>query len=282
MSLLTPSRPAPVRAALVPAPWLAVQRALIARGLRDNRRAPLTWGLGLGSMSALMTAVWPSIEGSVDKLMKSYPEGLKRAFGIRELNSVEKYVDAEMLSLIAPLALAFFAVRCAVRATVGAEERGHLDTLLSLPVSRRSLVVSSWVVTAVMTAVVLAVIWASTWVVGTLIGTGISATVLGRGVLNVWPLAMAFAGLAVLAAGIWHRQGPVTGVAIGALIGMYVIDLVGKIATELDPLRVISAFRYYGSAVQEGLDWSHVIGLTLAGIVLTVAGALLLERRDIL
>ena len=47
-----------------------------------------------------------------------YPEGLKQAFNIEELNSVEAYLDAEMLSLIIPLAVAFLAVRVALHLLV--------------------------------------------------------------------------------------------------------------------------------------------------------------------
>ena len=65
----------------------------------------------------------------MDELMKSYPAGLKEAFNIASLDSVEAYVDAEMLSLIVPLAIAFLAVRCAAaRDRRRAEERGYLDT----------------------------------------------------------------------------------------------------------------------------------------------------------
>jgi ABC-2 type transport system permease protein len=58
------------------------RRALIRRGLRDQAHAPLTWGGGLGAMSALVAALWPSIEGSMGDLMRDYPETLKQAFGI--------------------------------------------------------------------------------------------------------------------------------------------------------------------------------------------------------
>jgi ABC-2 type transport system permease protein len=136
--------------------------ALVAWGLREQRRAPLTLGGPLGAMSALMAAIWPSIEEATQTFVRSYPSGLKEAFGIQRLDSVEAYVDAEMLSLIVPLALAIFAVRCATRATVGAEDRGELDTLLSVPVSRRALVVGSLVATALVLALILAVIWALT------------------------------------------------------------------------------------------------------------------------
>ena len=256
-------------------------RALVGRGLRDQARAPLTWGGALGLMGALIAAIWPSIEDSIGELVRRYPEGLKQAFGISELDSVEAYVGAEMLSLIVPLAVAFFAVRCVVRSTAAAEEHGFLDTLLSLPISRRALMASTLLVTAVVTLGVLAMFWGLTWVAGTIAGTGISASKLAAGAFDVWPLSMAFAGLAALVVGFTRRSALVTEVACGTLIAMYVVDLVGKLSDTLEPVRAVSAFRYYGSAIQDGLDVSHVAGLTLAAVVLGVAGALLFERRDV-
>jgi ABC-2 type transport system permease protein len=47
-------------------------------------------------------------------------------------------------------------------------------------------------------------------------------------------------------------------------------------------LRYASAFRYYGSAIQDGIDPLAFAGLTLAGVALTAAGAVLLRRRDVL
>ncbi|MEI7559949.1 MAG: hypothetical protein WCJ63_05085 [Actinomycetes bacterium] len=82
--------------------------------------------------------------------------------------------------------------------------------------------------------------------------------------------------------GFAHRSGTVVGVASGTLVAMYVIDLVGKISPDLKPFRVVSAFRYYGSAIQNGLDWAHVAILTVTAIVLTIAGTEMFQRRDIL
>jgi len=282
MSTQVPREAAPAIVPRTP-PSSAHSLAVVVRnGLRLHRRDPLTWGGSLGVSCALIAAIWPSIEDSIGKAIRNYPSGLKEAFGIRELDSVEKYVDVEMLSLVVPLVLAFFAVRCVTRAIVGAEERGHLDALLSLPLRRRVLVAGSFIVTGLMLAAILAVIWALTWIAGTVAGTRISAGTLGVGIVNVWPIAMAFAGLAVLAAGVLHRQGTVVAVASGTLIAMYVIDLLGKISPDIKPVRFVSAFRYYGSAIQDGFDVSHALLLTGTGLAMAVAGALLFERRDVL
>jgi ABC-2 type transport system permease protein len=138
------------------------------------------------------------------------------------------------------------------------------------------------VVAAVVVAVVLAVTTLLTWVVAVLVGTDASLVVLGRGAANVWPLSMFFGGLAALAAGFLHRSAPVTAIATGTLVGMYVIDLVGKLADEVEPLRYVSAFRYYGSAIQDGIDPVAFGAVTLAGIALAIAGAEVFRRRDVL
>lgn len=261
---------------------LASLIAMTRHDLRVNRLAPLTWGGSLGASCALVAAIWPSISDSISKAMQSYPENVKQAFGISTLDTVEKYVDAEMLSLIAPLALAFFAVRCVTRAVVGAEEQGHLDSLLALPLSRRVLAASSFISTGIVLAAILAVIWGMTWAAGTVAGTRISASVMAVGFANLWPLSMAFAGLALVAAGVLHRRAAVTAIATGTLIAMYIVDLLGKVSPDLRPLRSYSAFRWYGSAVQNGFDPRHALALSVAAVLLAAAGIELFRRRDVL
>ncbi len=264
-----------------PPAWVSL-RALLRRGLRDNRRAPLTWGGSLGAFSTLIIFTWPSIEGSVGQLVESYPEGLKQAFGIEALDSVEAYFDAEMLSLIVPLAIAFLAVRTIARGISGAEETAWLDTLLTTPLSRSALIAGTFLLTGVLIALVLVLTTAIALLAGLVSGTDPSAAVIGRGMANVWPLAMFFAGLAALATGRLHSAGTVTAVASGALVAMYLLDVVGKISSDLEPLRWISAFRYYGDAIRDGIDPLAFIGLTVAGAVLAALGAVLLQRRDLI
>ena len=118
----------------------------------------LTWG-GLA-------AIYPSIQTTVQQVAAKYPAGLKEAFDVQTLNTVEGYVQAEMFSLIVPLAMGYFAIRAVSGATVGAEERGYLDTILALPVSRTVLIAGSYVVAAVICAAIMALTGAMTFIVG--------------------------------------------------------------------------------------------------------------------
>jgi hypothetical protein len=55
--------------------------ALAATHFRDRRRAVLAWGLPLGLMSAFIVAIFPSVEESLTKAIRGYPQGLKEASG---------------------------------------------------------------------------------------------------------------------------------------------------------------------------------------------------------
>ena len=272
----------PSRTALRPPPPGRVLLALVRRGLRDRRRAPLTWGGSLGALCALEVAIWPSIEDSIGKAVEGYPKALKEAFGIAELNSVQSYLDVEMFSLLLPLAVAFLAVRCVAAMLSAAEEQHHLDTLLSAPVPRRLLTAAALAVTALTVAAVLVVVAAVTLLASVAAGAGLPAGALLAALVAVWALAMLFAGVAALAAGLLHRSVLVTAIAMGTAVAMYVLDLVGKLADGADPVSYASAFHYYGAPLRDGADVLGCAGMLAAGLACAAAGALLFERRDVL
>jgi ABC-2 type transport system permease protein len=247
----------------------------------DRRRSVLAWGLPLGLMSAFIVAIFPSVEDSISKAVEGYPQGLKEAFGIGQLSNVEQYLQAEMLSLIVPLAMGYLAVRAIASGLTGAAESGRLDVLLSAPVSRRRLVAAGFLATAVELAVVLLVTGLLTGLGSVLSGAGLDAGAAAAGFANVWPLALLFAGCGAIAAGFSLRTSVVTGSVAGLLVAMYVIDLVGRLDPDLSGLRYVSVFKYYGNAIEDGIEPLAFVGVTVVACLLAALGAWLFERRDL-
>jgi len=256
-------------------------RALIAAQLRERRRSLLTWGATLGFYSGLIVGIYPSIEGVLQKVIHGYPEALRQAFGASELSTVEQYLHVEMLSLIVPLAVGYLAARSMASALSGAAESGRLDVLLSAPVSRRTLVGAGFLATGVELASVLAIAMLLAEVGSLLSGAGLSFGSTAAGYFNIWPLAMLAASLAILVT-VWSlRTSIVTGVVASVLVGMYVIDLVGRLDKSLDAIRYVSVFRYYGKAIENGIDPLSFVGVTAVAVAIATAGAFLFERRDL-
>lgn len=255
--------------------------ALVAAQLHERRRSLLSWGLPIGLMSAFIVAIYPSVEDAVSEAIASYPEALKQAFGIADLSNVEQYLNAEMLSLIVPLAVGYLAVRSVASALSGATESGRLDVLLSAPLSRRRLVAAAFSATAIELAAVLVAGLLLTLLGSLLAGAHLSFGLALAGFANVWPLALLFAALGIVVTGASLHTPIVTGSVAGVLVAMYVIDLIGRLDTGLDWVRYGSVFRYYGRAVEDGIDPLAFAGITAAAVALAALGALLFERRDL-
>jgi beta-exotoxin I transport system permease protein len=96
-----------------------------------------------------------------------------------------------------------------------------------------------------------------------------------------WRPALLFAGLVAIVAGFSLRTSVVTGSVAGLLVAMYVIDLIGRLDTGLADLRYVSVFKYYGNAIEDGIEPIAFIGVTLAACALAAVGAWLFERRDL-
>jgi ABC-2 type transport system permease protein len=255
--------------------------ALIATHLSDRRRSILAWGLPLGLMSAFIVAIFPSVEDALSTVIQDYPSGIREAFGISELSNVEQYLHAEMLSLIVPLAVGYLAVRAVASGLSGASETGRLEVLLSAPVSRRVLVAAGFVATAIELGAVLAVAVLLTCIGSALSGAGLAVGPAIAGFANIWPLALVFAGLGIIVTGASLRTSVVTGSVAGGLVAMYVIDLIGRLDPDLSDVRYASVFKYYGNAIEDGIDPAAFFGVTAVSVLLALVGAWNFDRRDL-
>src|SRR5262249_2403189 len=157
--------------------------------------------LPLGLWSAFIVLIFPSVEGALSKAVKSYPPALKEAFGVGALTNVEQYLQAEMLSLIVPLALGYLAVRAVASGLSGAAQTGRLAVSPPAPAPRPRLAAASFAATAVELAIVLVIAVLLTGLGSLVSGADLSLGSALAGYANVWPLALVFAGLGIVATG---------------------------------------------------------------------------------
>lgn len=62
---------------------------------------------------------------------------------------------------------------------------------------------------------------------------------------------------------------------------MYVIDLIGKLDPGLSGVHDASVFKYYGNAIEDGIEPFAFAGVTAAAALLAVVGGWLFDRRDV-
>jgi ABC-2 type transport system permease protein len=261
--------------------------ALILHTARSQVRSVVIWGAALGLLSLITVAFFPSLEDQgqqLNELMESYPPELRDLFGMGEgtdLSTIEGFLASQVFSFMAPLALAFFPILASAGAIAGAEERGTIDVLLGNPVPRWQLVVGNFVATAISTIGIVAILGLFTWVPAVLLDVDLSLEKTAEATLNLWPLCMFFGGLAMLCSALFHRRVLAIAIPGFVLIATYFINALGDAVEDLEDAQPLTVFHYYGSAIEDGIDWSNFSGVTLAALVLVFLATLAFRQRDI-
>ena len=257
--------------------------ALVLHTVRMQIRGVIIWGAALGLYSAAMVASFTAIEGSaaqLNQLMEAYPKGMLEAFGVTDLGDPGNYVHSQVFGL-APLALSFFPILALANAIAGAEERGTIDVLLGNPLPRWQLVAGNFIAVAVSLLGICAVVGLLTWGTAVLMDVELSLREVTDAVLNLWPICTLFGALALLCSALFHRRSLAIAIPAFLLFGMYLMDTIGRASEDLEDWRPLSVFKYYGSAIENGIDWTHFGSITLVAFVLTLLAALIFKRRDI-
>jgi ABC-2 type transport system permease protein len=238
---------------------------------------------------ALYVGIYPSIQSQAkafEQVLKVYPKEFLQAFNIESLNfdTLEKYLSAELFSLVWPVMAIALALGRAGSSLAGEIERGTMGLLLSLPLGRGRIfggkVLAGWIAIVIFSALSIL----TTIPIALLYGVDFTAGPL----FEVTMLSMLFMGavfsLGVLASAIFSERSKVYASVSGLLLVMYVIDLIAKLKDNLDWLKYGSLFHYYdAAAVVTGhnikLSSVEVFGGVI--IVCTAIAAWRFNSRDI-
>lgn len=259
---------------------LAATRIVLWHTLRRMRTTLMWWTIGVVIYTIINIAVYPAFKDTILLQTQNYPQTLIDAFGLSNLDQIGPYLYAQVF-LMLPLILAFFPIMTFAGALAGAEERGGLDVLLTQPMKRRTLVLATWFAAVICVAIVLFITGVLTWVMIRLIGESLG---FGETMLAAWsvlPVTIAVGSIGLLLSSKLRSRGSVLGAAIGITFLLYLIDVVGKIATDLSNIRWISPFRYFNDVFTNDVPVWHYLLLIGVSVVLLVLSIRVFDRRDI-
>ncbi len=259
--------------------------ALTGHDISLRVRGVPIWGVVLGALGALFVAIWPTFEDNpgIAELYSSMPQAMLDLFGYGKggFSSVEGLLDGEMLGFMVPLALSIFMILVTSSALAGAEEEGAMDVLMGNPLTRWQLVVSRFLSAAVLLLGIVAIMGLIIWITALIADVDLSFESMAAGSLNLWSLALFFGGIAMLCSSMFHRRFLAIAIPLALLVVMYFVDGLASSLEFLDTIQPLSAFYYYGSAIQDGVDWANFAGLTAVALVLVGLAVLVFWRRDI-
>jgi ABC-2 type transport system permease protein len=265
----------------------ATAAELFRRGLRDHRRALAGWCGGIVAYSALIAAIFPSIEGSADftKLVESYPDALKSLFGLSgggDIGTGSGFVDAELFSFMLPLLAIVLSVGSAARTLAGEEDAGRLELVLAYPVRRRDAVLAKGAAVGLEVAALCAAGFAALLALDPVFDLELPAGRLAAALAGVGAIGIFYGWLALAVAAWRPGRALAIGIPAAAAAGGYLVGGLQELAGWLSPFRFLSPFWWVGQApLRNGVDgWGVLVVLLAAAFALGTA-SLLLERRDL-
>jgi ABC-2 type transport system permease protein len=112
---------------------------------------------------------------------------------------------------------------------------------------------------------------------------GVSLTLgeIGGSALSLLPIGALGGSIAVMVVGTSRRHGIATAVAAGVIVVMYLMNVLAGFINFFDDVKGLSIFHYYSEWINTGIVWPEFFAFLAIAVVLTAAGALLFERRDI-
>jgi ABC-2 type transport system permease protein len=266
-----------------------VNLVLARRAIADRRRWLIGWSIGIAAFVVVNIAFWPAIEdeaATMNEMIDRMPESLKSLFGMGggiDPFSPIGYLSSQVYALALPLLLLIAALGVA-GSLAGDEERGLLETVYALPVTRTRVVIERWLalmaLTAVLAIVSMVTVLVSTRIVGLEAGVGAVALATLSATLLTW--AIAGIGLAVGAA--TGRRGVAISVAAVVAVASYVITSLADAGIGFfRHIEVVSLFTLYD--VVETLAGATPLGsmavmLAVACIGVGVA-VWAIDRRDL-
>ena len=261
---------------------------IIKRTLKDRRVLILVYGLGAMAFLWIYVITFISFSKSIDlaQLTKSLPESISKAFNIdlNTFNTLEGFLSTDPFAFLWPILMLFMVISSAGAAIAGEIEKGTIELLLSLPVSRLKIYLAKYysnliglvvfIILSVLTAIPIAKLYGQNLTSVHVILMSLLGLIFGLAVL----------GLAMFFSSLFNEKGKVYFATSGILIVMYVLNILASLKDSINDLKYASFFYYYNSAqaLQHGnIDkYAYLVFLGVA-IVFTVAGAIIFTKKDV-
>lgn len=232
-------------------------------------------------------AVWayPSYSEAMDmeRLREAFPEPMIQAFNIETMASLEGFLAVELYMFGWVLLLGLYLAYSAASIIADDIDRGRMDSLLAMPVSRPRLAVERFAALGLPILTVNVVTPVVVLVSARLIGESLSVVnVVALHLLSI-PYLFACAGIGLLASVLFDRASIAQRVALGVTFGIYLVESL-LTGTDYEMLGALAPMRYFDPNVALLNGTYDLVGaavLIMMTAVLLVVSQVWFVRRDI-
>jgi ABC-type transport system involved in multi-copper enzyme maturation permease subunit len=257
--------------------------------LRRSRTVAFWMAVVVLAYGGIIAAMYPILQENAqafEDYMAIFPKEFLAAFGMTgSLADPGVFFGTYIGSMLWPVVAAIAAIILATRPVAADVERGWADVALGTPLTRGRLLAASIASQALVLAVLAVATIAGVLLIGLLVGADFDAGRFVAAAVVMWLFGCAVAGVTSLVAAITLSRAVAGGVAAGALILMYLMNIVAQLQVDLAWLADFGAFKYLLTTelIDLGvMPWTSVAIFAIVAAVGWAAALVVFQRRDLL
>lgn len=268
-----------------------MNRGLIIKAVREVWPATVLFGLALAGFEALLASIIPTIfaEYSSHLLKIEFVQTFLKGLLGTEIGSALGPDAISSFAWVHPIVLALLwahEITICTRVPAGEVDRGTIDMLLALPVSRTKLYVCESVVWLGAGLCVVMMGLAGNWIGGRFTAPEFRSAPgqLIMVIANMYCLYIAVGGVACLVSTLSDHRGRAVGVVFGIVLVSFLLNFLAQFWGPAKALSFLSVLNYYRPlAIVRDAGWPvrDMLVLTACGAAFWLAGAIIFARRDI-
>jgi ABC-type transport system involved in multi-copper enzyme maturation permease subunit len=224
---------------------------------------------------------FPSFQsGSIGQAFTNLPKALQSLVGnLDAFRTVGGYISQEIFNLRMPLLTIVLTIAVFTGLTSTDEQRGILETQLSLPLSRKKILSSKlWA------GIVITLVASLGTFLGVLLGLlfirhSYSPIIIARETLSCALISLDFGLVAFLVGAVQKSKSVTLGIASAVAFISYLITTMAPSVEKLQPIEKFSLFHYYQNLTVFSLK--DTVVLIFVGVVVAAISFVAFSRRDI-
>jgi len=240
---------------------------------------------GMAVLAAVVIWVYPSFSDSFDEdeLLDAYPPQLIQLFDIETMASIEGFLAFELYVFGWVILLGLYLAYSAAGIIADDIDRGRMDTLLAMPVTRRRLLAEKFASLAVPILLVNVLVPPVVLASVELIGESMSIADLAAIHLLSIPYLFACAGIGLLCSVAFDRTGIAQRVALGGTFALFLLESLLS-GTDYEAVGAVAPMRYFdpnGILLESSYDLVGTATLILMTLVFVGISTVWFTRKDV-
>ena len=247
---------------------------ILSRDLAERRRSLLAYSAGLAIYILVVVAVYPAFKNSTSlDQFTAQNAGLAAVLGVTgSITSPAGWLSANIYANFYPLVLLLLTIGYGAFCLAGQEESGHLELVLSLPFSRRSVVGQKMAAMVVQAAILSLVVFASV-MCGHFFEMTFSTSAVATTTVGVTLLGIDLGLVAMAIGAATGNRALAVGVTAAVAAASYLVSSLAPVVSAIEPFRYASLFYWSvgDNQMTDGLSLASLAVLVVTGIVAAVA-----------